>query len=406
MNIFVLLSTCIRSIARNRMRSFLTSLGIIIGVGSVIIMLAVGEGTQANIEEQLSTLGTNLLQISPARVRMGPGTNIRPRRVWITNNDLAKVHSEVSYAAAVTGVSQGSFTVVGTGEADSITVMGVEPDYLKIRSREAEHGVMFDDADGEERNRVAVIGTTTAVNLYGSVEAALGQRLRIGALPFTVTGILKSAGTSGGSDQDDLVWVPLQTFQTRLTNSRNVSQIMVQVISKEYMTAEQTELEAILREAHGLSAGAPNDFDIMNSADMIEMATSIMGMLTTLLAAIAGVSLLVGGIGIMNIMLVSVTERTREIGIRMAVGAKKRDILLQFLAESVLLSLSGGILGILLAAGACRGLEAAVSDIHTLINPMVVLLAAGFAAFVGVFFGFYPAQKAAKLYPIDALRYE
>jgi putative ABC transport system permease protein len=386
------------------MRSFLTSLGIIIGVGSVIIMLAVGQGTQKDIEDQLSAMGTNLLRISPARMQMQAGQNIRARPAQLSKADLQKIHSEVSYAVAVSGMVQGSYTVVGSAGSVSVSVTGVEPGYQIIQDRELGWGTMFGEEDLEDRNRVAVIGTTTAANLFGGAEEALGQQMRVGTQPFTIIGVFASKGTSLGSDSDDIIWVPLNTYQTRLSNSQTVSSIQVGVVSKEYMAAEQKELEAILRESHNLTGETASDFEIMNSADIIDMASSILGILTTLLAAIAGVSLLVGGIGIMNIMLVSVTERTREIGIRMAVGARKRDILLQFLSESVLLSMMGGGLGVAMAAGVCRALAA--FSITTLISPTVVLIAVLFAAFIGIFFGFYPAQKAAKLYPIDALRYE
>ncbi|MDR0908789.1 MAG: ABC transporter permease [Spirochaetaceae bacterium] len=411
MNFFLMLKTCIRSIMRNRMRSFLTSLGIIIGVGSVIIMLAVGQGTQAQINDQLSAMGTNLLQIMPQRVRFQPGQMMRVRPPALTNTDLQKIHSDASYASAISGVSQASFTEVGSAGTDQITVSGVEPEYISIQNRIVALGTMFGDEDLQDRNRVAVIGTTTAKTLFGNPNAALNASMRIGTLPFTVIGVLESKGSSYGQDQDEIIWVPLTTFQTRLRNTNTVNSIQVSVASKNYMAAEEAELKAILRETHGLSTEAAStessdDFQIMNSADMIDTANEIMGMLTALLAAIAGVSLLVGGIGIMNIMLVSVTERTREIGIRMAVGAKKSDILTQFLTESVLLSLMGGLIGVALAAGVCELLTRLVAQISTLISPGVVLIAVLFSAGVGVFFGFYPAQKAAKMYPIDALRYE
>jgi putative ABC transport system permease protein len=282
--------------------------------------------------------------------------------------------------------------------------MGVEPEYLLIRSWDVEKGSFFDEDDMAARNRVAVLGATTADNLFGE-EDPIGGRIRIGNNHFTVIGVLRRKGAGGGgNDQDDVVMAPLDTVLTRLVNSRNLSSIAMSVIRKEYMSAAQNEANLILKEAHKLGAEDTADFEIMNMADIIDMASETSRSLTTLLAAIAGVSLLVGGIGIMNIMLVSVTERTREIGLRMAVGARRRDILVQFLSEAVILSLMGGIIGIGLAALVCRILTAA--GIPTAINPLIVAAAAAFAALVGVSFGYYPARKAAALYPIDALRYE
>jgi putative ABC transport system permease protein len=305
---------------------------------------------------------------------------------------------------AVSGITQRSFTVSGGGNAWSTTVMGVEPGYPIIRSWKPEEGIFVEESDLASRNRVAVLGTTTAAQLFGE-ESAMGQQVRIGTNNFSVIGILEKKGAGGGGqDQDDVIMIPLDTFLTRLANSQNINNIAVSVVGKEYMEAAQKEVEAILREAHKLKDADTTDFQIMNSSDLIDMASETSRSLTTLVAAIAGVSLLVGGIGSMNSMLVSVTERTREIGIRMSVGARKRDILFQFLSESVILSLMGGLIGIALAATVCRILAAL--SIPTAINPLVVTAAAIFAALVGIFFVFYPARKAAGLYPIDALRYE
>jgi len=406
MNPLRLLQSCFRSLFRNRMRSLLTSLGIIIGVASVIIMLAVGEGAQMSIEARISALGTNLLQVTPRRVfvRNAQIGGALPRPNRITRSDAEKVKAESSYAMAVSGITQRSFTITGSGQVHSCTVMGVEPDYLIIRSWNIEEGTFFDDDDVFRRSRVVVMGKTPAAQIFGE-GSPLGQVIRIGKDNFTVIGLLEKKGASAsGSDQDDLIMVPLDTALTRLLNTRNLNSIAISVVDKKYMEAAQKETDLILREAHRITDTDIPSFEIMNSADLIDMASETSRALTVLLAAIAGVSLLVGGIGIMNIMLVSVTERTREIGIRMAVGARKRDILFQFLAESVFLSLMGGIIGIGIAFLCCEILLAFA--IPTSVNPLVVAVAALFACLIGIFFGFYPARKAASLYPIDALRYE
>ena len=405
MNLVQLLQTCFRSILRNRMRSLLTSLGIIIGVGSVIIMVAVGEGSQKSIEERLTAMGTNLLQIMPQRNMNRSGRTVQMRVSSFTKKDIEKLKLESSYAAAITGIVQSSVTAVGPEGSDQVQVNGVDPDFFIARNWNAAIGVLFEDEDLQTRNTVVDIGNSTAVNLFGSADAALGQQIRINSNYYTVIGVMEIKGSGmGGNDQDDIIIMPMDTAMTRLNNSRNINTIIISVVDKKYMDAAQKETELILRESRGLADNVASDFNIFNQAEMIDMASGVLQTMTTLLAAIAGVSLLVGGIGIMNIMLVSVTERTREIGIRMAIGGRKRDILLQFLSESMILSLMGGILGILLAVLACRLL--AMVNMPTSINPAVVTIAALFAAVVGVIFGYYPALKAARLYPIDALRYE
>ena len=405
MDVIQLLHTCLRSIFRNRMRSLLTSLGVIIGVGSVIIMVALGEGSQRAIESRITAMGTNLLQIMPGRRMSRSGQQVMMRVNAFTKKDIQKLRDESTFAAAVSGVVQTSANVIGSHGNAQVQVQGVEPDFFIARNWVISSGYPFDEEDLALGNRVAVIGRTTAKNLFGEADAALGGQIRIGNNYFTVTGLLESKGAGlAGNDQDDVIIIPMDTAMTRLNNTRNIGQIVMSVIGKEYMEAAQKETELILRESRGITGAAAADFDIMNQADMIEMASATSKTLTTLLAAIAGVSLLVGGIGIMNIMLVSVTERTREIGIRMAVGGRKRDILFQFLTESVILSLMGGLLGIGMAFLVCRIMT--MTGIPTAINPLIVIFSTLFAALVGIIFGYYPALKAARLYPIDALRYE
>jgi len=391
-----------RSIMRNRMRSLLTSLGIIIGVCSVIVMVAVGQGSQAQVANNIASLGTNLLMVMPER---GPDKANR-----LTLQDVEKIKSESVYISELSGVVNISSTEIVGGSGNwSTTVQGVEAHELSIKKWSMQEGEFLTEADNTSRSKVAVIGTTIVAKLFANVDP-LGQQLRVGSTIFNVVGVLKSKGSNGmGDDQDDVVMVPLSTAMTRLGTtsgtSKNVSMIEMSVAREDQMDAAQSELTAIIRESHRLKSSDVNDFDVMNQAQIIAMASANSNTLTTLLAAIAGVSLIVGGIGIMNIMLVSVTERTREIGIRMAVGARKRDILLQFLSESIILSLLGGLIGIALAFIITK-LLTSLAGMAAIINPVVILLSAGFAAAVGVFFGYYPAKKAANLYPIEALRYE
>ncbi len=393
----VLVKLSLRSILRNRMRSLLTTLGIIIGVSSVIIMVAVGEGSQASIRENIAAMGTNLIMVTPPR---GPGAVNR-----LTAADAEKIRNEAAHLSAVSGVVRSSTVVVGGFGSWPTSVFGVEPDYPAIKEWKIAAGDFFTRKDVQGRSKTAVIGSTLARELFGE-EDPLGRRIRIGTTPFEIVGVLAGKGKNAmGSDQDDVVMVPLSTASARLRKSRFLSGIEMSAVSEERMGDAQMEVEAIMRESHRLPGDMENDFMVFNQSQVIEIASSTAKTLTVLLGAIAGVSLVVGGIGIMNIMLVSVTERIREIGIRLSVGARRRDILRQFLAEAVVLSLLGGAIGILLALAAMYALQT-FAAYRVEINPLFILASAGFAAGVGVFFGYYPARKAASLNPIDALRSE
>jgi putative ABC transport system permease protein len=343
-------------------------------------------------------MGTNLIMVMPPR---GPRTANR-----LTMTDIQRLRAESSYLSAITGEVRISGTnVVGGDSYWSTTIYGVEPDYITIKDWPVKSGEFFSAKDLSSRSKNAVLGTTVAAQLFPDQDP-IGKYIRIGTTPFTVTGLLASKGANAmGADQDDAVYVPLDTALNRLMVDGRINSIEMSAVSEDLMTAAQSEVDNILRESHKLASGVDDDFTLLNQSQIIQTASQTAQTLTALLAAIAGVSLIVGGIGIMNIMLVSVTERTREIGIRMSVGARRKDILLQFLSESVFLSLLGGIIGILLALVVAYGLKRFLNT-PTLVDPSVIAASVGFAAAVGIFFGFYPARKAANLYPIDALRYE
>ncbi|MGA2140848.1 MAG: ABC transporter permease [Brevinematales bacterium] len=405
MKLTFLLKVALQSIFKNKMRTLLTMLGIIIGVGAFIIMVAYGQGKQQQVRDQVQSLGVNLLTVFPAAftsggVSYGGGTYSR-----LTLDDIVKLKKDSSTLAGVSpSIRVTAQTIGGVGNW-STSVFGVSTDFFDIRQWTLSNGNFFTDSDIRSQTRVCVIGNTVASNLFPNMDP-VGQRLRIRSEPFKIIGLLAPKGFSGnGQDQDDVILAPYTTVQYRLNQSRYVQSILCSSVSPDQMSASQDEITTILRASHKISEGAPNDFAVRNQADIINTANQITGSVTVLLAVVASISLLVGGIGIMNIMLVSVTERTREIGIRMAIGARGNDILLQFLVEAVVLSLAGGGIGILI------GYVVAFIINFGFDQPIVyslppVLLASVFSFVVGVFFGFYPARKASTLNPIDALRYE
>jgi putative ABC transport system permease protein len=399
-----LLKVAFKSILRNRMRSMLTSLGIIIGVSAVIVMVAIGEGSQSRIEEQIASLGTNIVVIFPGATRthgvsQGAGSVNR-----LTLDDVEALE-EASLLAAVSPVVMARQQVVGGGNNWNTSITGVSPDYRVIRAWEVEDGEFFTERDVFSKAKVAVIGQTVSEELFPDQDP-IGARIQVGNIPFKVIGVMEEKGQNPmGRDEDDVILAPSTTVLYRLRGGRYIDMINASAVSAERIPDAEKEITEILRRAHRLNPAEDDDFRVRNQAEITEAATETSRILTLLLGSIAGVSLVVGGIGIMNIMLVSVTERTREIGIRMSIGARGSDILTQFLAEAVALSLFGGLVGIVLAIIISATLND-LTDLVTTINPTIVGLAFSVSAIVGVFFGLYPARKAAGLNPIDALRYE
>ncbi len=400
----VLFKVAGQSILKNKMRTLLTMLGIVIGVGAVIVMVAIGNGAQAQIRQQIGSLGTNLLIVMPGSAQMaganqGAGTFSR-----LTVEDAEQLKREGTTLAAVSPVVSSRTQVIGGGTNWRTSINGVSVDFPAIREWEPASGAFFTSDDVRAGRKVAVLGATVASNLFPGADP-VGAQVQIGRVPFTVVGVMAAKGqNAGGTDMDDVVLMPYTTAQNRLSGNVRIGQIVASTFTPEDIPAAQQEISAIMREAHRIGSG-PDDFTVRNQTEIAEAASSTTKVMSGLLAAIASISLLVGGIGIMNIMLVSVTERTREIGVRMAIGARGSDVLTQFLVESVVMSLLGGIVGLAAGYGGAA-LLAKLTGWTTATPASAVLLAVGFSAAVGVFFGFYPARKAASLEPIQALRFE
>jgi putative ABC transport system permease protein len=405
MNLLVTFKIAARALARNTMRSVLTMLGIIIGVGSVVAMVAVGQGAKAQVESQIASIGSNMLLIYPGSTTQGGVHSGSGSVTTLTEDDASAVQKELSSVRLAAPSLRTVAQVVSANQNWSTAVNGSTPPFFDIRDWPLESGNIFTDSDVTGATKVAVLGKTVAKNLFGSRDP-VGQIVRIGNVPFRVVGLLSAKGQSAmGQDQDDTVIIPFSTLQKRIMGVTYAGAILVSANSPQDTVVAQEQIRLLLRQRHHIPPGQDDDFTVRNMADIAAAAAASSRVMTLLLGSIASVSLLVGGIGIMNIMLVSVTERTREIGIRMAVGARSRDILLQFLVEAVVLSLAGGVLGVALGVTSSR-IIAVFVHWPTIISLGSILLAFGFSIVIGVFFGLYPARRAASLDPITALRYE
>ena len=401
-----LIKIALRALANNKLRGFLTMLGIIIGVASVITMLAIGQGSKRSIQEQISEMGSNMIMIHPgADVRGGVRQDASAMET-LKLEDYQNIVDETRYVSAVSpSVNSSGQAIFGANNAPT-TVYGISPDYLEIRRYKVEDGDMFTEQDIQTAAKVCVVGKTVVDNLFTNGESPVGKVIRFQKLPFRIVGVLESKGyNSMGMDQDDLILAPYTTIQKKVLAITHLQGITCSALKEEYTDQAIDEITEILRRNHKLKESDDDDFTIRSQQELSTMLTSTTDMMTVLLAAVAGISLLVGGIGIMNIMYVSVTERTREIGLRMSIGAKGIDILAQFLIESILISVTGGLIGVVLGVGAALVVNG-VAHFPIYIQPWSVMLSFAVCTVTGVFFGWYPAKKAAQLDPIEAIRYE
>jgi putative ABC transport system permease protein len=399
-----LIKLATQAIRKNKMRATLTMLGIIIGVAAVIVMVAVGYGARSRIRQQINNLGTNMIVITPGAAQaagVSQGAQAFPN---LSLKDVDKIRGESQFVSAVSPVIVSRTAVIGPAGNWRTTINGVDVDYSIIRDWQTASGDFFSADDVRSNRKVAVLGNTAAQNLFPDQDP-VGSDIQIRSAIFKVVGVLSVKGqTASGSDSDDVVLIPYTTASQTLSGRTFIPQILAGTANEQDLPAAQDEIRTLLRESHKIQGDA-DDFTVKNQADLAAAAESSTNVMTMLLAAIASISLLVGGIGIMNIMLVSVTERTREIGIRMAIGARGSDVLTQFLVESIVMGILGGVAGLILGIGGAK-LVGHFTGWETVISPLIMLVAVGFSGAVGIFFGYYPARKAAALNPIEALRYE
>jgi len=395
------------ALVSNKVRTGLTMLGIIIGIGSVIAMVSIGQGAQGSIEDRIKSIGSNLIQITPG-VQGGLGTQVSQGRGTartLKQSDADSINKEISLAKSVSPELSGRYQVIGKGTNTNTSVVGVTPTYLEVRNVEIAEGSFVSDQHLKSLSRVAILGPTVRDDLFGEGSSAVGQAVRINGMQFKVIGVTTAKGGTGFGSQDDMVYIPLASAQKFLAGDDYVTNISVQVVDVNSMTQAQIDITNLLLARHNISDPNSADFNILNQSDIVETASSVTKTFTLLLGSVAGISLLVGGIGIMNMMLTTVTERTREIGLRKAIGAKRKDINKQFLVEAIILTLVGGLLGILLG-GLISFAVNYFGILQTSVSISSILLAFGVSATIGIVFGYYPAKRAAGLNPIDALRYE
>lgn len=406
MNLTNLFKIALRALANNKMRGFLTMLGIIIGVASVITMLAIGQGSKRSIQAEISEMGSNMIMIHPGGDIRGGVRQEASSMETLKLEDYQNIVDEIRYVAAVSpSVNTSGQVIYGANNAPT-TIYGISPDYMEIRRYQVEDGEMFSDQDIAVAAKVCVVGKTVVDNLFPGGENPVGKVIRFQKLPFKIVGVLESKGyNSMGMDQDDLILAPYTTIQKKVLAITHLQGITCSALKEEYTEQAIGEISEILRRNHKLKTDEDDDFTIRSQQELSSMLTSTTDMMTVLLAAVAGISLLVGGIGIMNIMYVSVTERTREIGLRMSIGAKGIDILSQFLIESILISVTGGLIGVIFGVGSAIIVNQ-VAYFPIFIQPWSVLLSFIVCTATGIFFGWYPAKKAAQLDPIEAIRYE
>jgi putative ABC transport system permease protein len=406
MDLVSTLRIAFRALARNKMRTILTMLGIVIGVGAVIAMVGIGQGADQTMQQQIANLGSNMLFVSSGSMNLGGLRLGWGATKTLVRDDVAAMVKECPAVAAAAPGTQATAQVVFGNDNWGTRITGTTPEYFDIRTWGFQSGASFSQDDVTTAANVAVIGDTVRKNLFATTDP-VGKTIRIGNLPFMVVGVLVSKGQSPAmsEDQDDIIIVPLTTLQKKITGQPWLRFVMVSAKSRSASYAAQQQIEALLRDRHRMRPGQDNDFTVRNLADMADLASEASKVTTLVFGVVAGISLLVGGIIIMNVMLISVTERTREIGIRMAIGATEGDVERQFLVEAVVMSLLGGIIGILFGVGTSF-LIASIFGWPILISPVAIVGAALVAIAIGVFFGYYPAQKAAQLDPIEALRYE
>lgn len=408
MKAFNLIRIALKALQRNKLRAFLTMLGIIIGVAAVIAMVAIGQGSKQSIQDQLSSMGSNMITIRPSSNQtVGGGARLESSSLQtLTVDDIKAIQNQANYISAVSPAVQGRGQAINGSLNWPTSIQGVSPDYLTIRNWGLKDGISFSAQHVNVADKVCIIGQTVVDNIFGSDEDPIGKIIRFNKIPFKIIGVLTEKGENAfGQDQDDIILAPYTTVQKRILAIPYIQTIYASAIdehSTELATAEVTD---ILRTAHKLTTGDADDFSVRTQAELISTFSSTSELLTVLLTAIAAISLVIGGIGIMNIMYVSVTERTKEIGLRMSIGARGIDILMQFLIEAILISITGGIIGVLLGITASR-LVTMLLSWPTLVSESSIMISFMVCAVTGVFFGYYPALKASKLDPIEALRYE